>query len=115
MTENEMSKILMKAVKALAEAGWIVLHGDKISAEMDHPAGIAADYYELGYPWVNPELEKALKANGLDFDWMNPGELVIYEAADVVPVQAPIVERKMDPAMIAEMARIESALKEIVF
>lgn len=110
-------KIEQKALNALAAAGWIVLHGNSISAEMDHPAGIAADYYELGYPWVNPALEKALKANGLDYDWMNPGELVIFESEKVAvePDPAPKVERKMDPAMIAEMARIEAALKSIVF
>lgn len=108
-------KIEKKALNSLAAAGWIVLHGNSISAEMDHPAGIAADYYEMGYPWVNPELEKVLKANGLDYDWVNAGELVIFKAEKPNIDESPKVERKMDPAMIAEMARIEAALKSIVF
>ncbi len=112
-----MSKIAENALKALADAGWVVLRGNSISAEMDHPAGISADYYEMGYPWVNPELEKALKDNGLDYEWMNPGELVIFKAEKAVPYNpAPKVERKMDPAMIAEMARVQDEfLKSIQF
>lgn len=37
-----------------------------------------ADYYELGYAWINPRLEKAVAALGCEVDWENPGCLIVY-------------------------------------
>lgn len=39
----------------------------------------AADYYERGYPWINPVLEAWAKDNGGYFEWQHPGAICFTE------------------------------------
>ena len=41
----------------------------------------AADYYgefRGGYPWIHPDLEKAIKKYGYEIEWQNAGEIKAY-------------------------------------
>ena len=37
------------------------------------------DYYELGYPWINPKLEEWATANGGFWEWQDPGTIKFYK------------------------------------
>tara|TARA_B000000609_G_C24117620_1_gene317678 strand:- start:481 stop:750 length:270 start_codon:yes stop_codon:yes gene_type:complete len=39
----------------------------------------AADYYDRGYPWINPVLEAWAKDNGGYFEWEHPGAISFTE------------------------------------
>ena len=52
--------------------------GFSISTEYDSDL-IVAEYYELGYPWVNPVLEKLVKKFCMKWEWVNPGQITLVE------------------------------------
>ena len=37
------------------------------------------DYYELGYPWINPKLEEWATANGGYWEWKDPGSIQFFK------------------------------------
>jgi|TARA_R110000824_G_scaffold132891_2_gene295478 hypothetical protein len=39
------------------------------------PGVVWGDFYELGYPWVNPKLEEVVAKHGGFVEWKNPGVL----------------------------------------
>ena len=55
----------------------------KLGDWLDKDATLAADYlgeYRGGYPWIHPDLEKAVKSIGYEIEWVCAGGLVAYPA-----------------------------------
>ncbi len=84
-----MKRIYRNAFNALQKMGVPVYERDdmngrfQISAE-DPESYKWADYYETFHPdWafgVNPKIDEVLRKFGLFAEWINPGELGVYEA-----------------------------------
>ena len=85
-----MKRMYIKAYNALKKMGVPVYVRDdmdgrfQISAE-DPESYRWADYYEgdshQGWIFgVNPKIEETLRKSGLFCEWINPGELGVYEA-----------------------------------
>jgi len=85
-----MKRMYIKAYNALKKMGVPVYVRDdmdgrfQISAE-DPESYRWADYYEGDFHqgWifgVNPKIEETLRKCGLFCEWINPGELGVYEA-----------------------------------
>ncbi len=94
MTNLEISEIcgrtvclkgnLLKAYVALHKLGCPVLvrEGDTeqqffISAETATEQ-IWCNYYDMGYPYINPQIERTLEPLHVGVDWENPGCLVCF-------------------------------------
>jgi hypothetical protein len=74
---------IKKAIAALKKMGAPLIENEDgvfISAEQNYDNEIWADYYELGYPYVNEKIETALDKNGFFAEWVNPGLLEVCEA-----------------------------------
>jgi hypothetical protein len=52
-----------------------VLH---VSAEDGKPWADYYGEYRGGYAWINPTLEAWAKANGMYWEWQNPGCIALY-------------------------------------
>lgn len=51
-------------------------YGVLVSCEDGKDAG---NYYDLSDPWINPTLKKIADDRGSYFEWVNPGELSIWD------------------------------------
>lgn len=85
--ETIMKRIYVKAFNELKKMGVPVYVRDdmdgrfQISAE-DEQSYKWADYYESPSSWafgVNPKLDAVLSKHGLFSEWINPGELGVYQ------------------------------------
>ena len=84
-TENGSDCIFLGDV---AEGGMISDETDQKMAADPEYAGLgfgegvpAADYYgefRGGYPWIHPDLEKAVEEIGFQIEWYDPGTLFAY-------------------------------------
>jgi hypothetical protein len=54
--------------KAFIRDGFMFISGEEGDGAME--------YYDMGYPWINPELEKFAKDNNGYFEWENAGCIV---------------------------------------
>jgi len=87
MTKSEALKVMAEIADHTPFHGFLVRseyapdsYAVAVSAEDSaSDDSVAADYYELGDPWINPILEKLAKARGEYWQWRDPGCIELWD------------------------------------